>query len=219
MHGFKNTHLNDISKQYVFDTIVNALIKSCLKMINDCLCYGEFLPNHEEKIRNYLLENYLDNDTFKNTICNIPLRFMPEVPESYNYSSYTYDGRIDIKVISENYFIDRSDYYIVECKRIDGTSTLYKKYINEGVSRFVADKPKYHTRNNKNIMLGFIVKDLDLAVVIASICKIHDSSFTDRITKKLSSIFCSSNYNICESTYTNKLMLKHIFFNISNVIM
>ncbi len=140
MGGFKDQSLNSCCRQSIFDTILSVLIRSCDMMVKDCIASGIELPNHEEKIRNYLLENYLDNDSFNNNLgVAFPLRFMPEVPENYDSISNEYDGRIDIKVFSCNIFDNRNDYYIVECKRIDGTSVLNKKYIDEG---FIALLPK-----------------------------------------------------------------------------
>ena len=149
MGGFKNQHLNHIGRQRIFNTIVTVLIKSCSKMVSDCVASGEKLQNHEEKIRNYLLENYLSNDSFKKELkIKLPLLFIPEVPEKFIPCSNTYEGRIDIKVFSNDIFNNRNDYYIVECKRIDGTSSLYQKYVDEGIERFVADNPKYSSYNN-----------------------------------------------------------------------
>lgn len=44
----------------------------------------------------------------------------------------------------------------IECKRIDGTADLNKKYVKEGVARFVTQK--YSSYYGRNVMLGFVVK-------------------------------------------------------------
>ncbi|MGW9530933.1 hypothetical protein ACWHAM_25070 [Paenibacillus terrae] len=55
-------------------------------------------------------------------------------------------------------------YHIVECKRIDGTTTLNQKYITEGVKRFFspAPQPKYSSYYLQNIMFGYVVQVIDI---------------------------------------------------------
>lgn len=90
------------------------------------------------------------------------LLFDAEVAEGYDLTSEEYIGRVDIKVYSINTIINPKDYYIIECKRIDGSSTLNRKFITEGICRFILNKPKYSSYNKKNIMLGFVVKNIDI---------------------------------------------------------
>ena len=49
-------------------------------------------------------------------------------------------GRVDIRILLKSDFEKDDAYYITECKRIDGSSDLNKKYVKEGVARFVTEK-------------------------------------------------------------------------------
>ncbi len=141
MGGFKNQLLNTEFSKSFYAIVVDALISGCALMVNDCRNSGQKIPNHEELIRNHLLEQYLENDSARAALGldNMLVRFLPEVLESYNKSTGAYMGRSDIRVASINWLSNRNDYYIVECKRIDGTPGLNKKYVDEGISRFTTN--------------------------------------------------------------------------------
>lgn len=57
-------------------------------MLKDCKDSGKVIANHEERIRDYLIENYLDNDEVRGRvgIDQLNLRFIIEVPENYDDS-------------------------------------------------------------------------------------------------------------------------------------
>lgn len=220
MGGFQNQLLNQNFKQNFYDIIITALIRSCKIMIENCCSNKLNIPNHEEKIRTHLLENYLENEKIRCAIglSDVKIRFLPEVLENYDADTNTYIGRTDIRVLSSNWLSNPNDYYIVECKRLDGTKSLNQKYVDEGICRFVGDTPKYSSYNNKNIMLGFVVKDIDCSVVISEITNIHNERIGDIIDKDITPIVNSKDYYLCESVYTNQLSLSHIFYNVSSVI-
>lgn len=220
MGGFQNQLLNQDFRNNFYNIIITALIKSCKLMTENCRSDKLNIPNHEEKIRTYLLENYLENDKVRcmTGLSGVPVRFLPEVPENYDEDSNTYIGRTDIRVLSSNWFSNAKDYYIVECKRLDGTKFLNKKYVDEGIGRFVGDSPKYSSYNNRNIMLGFVVKEIDCFVVIHEISDIHLKRIGCLIDKDITIIENAKDYCICESAYTNHLNLSHIFYDISGVV-
>jgi hypothetical protein len=63
------------------------------------------------------------------------------------------EGRIDIKII---YSFDEREYFGIECKRVSGKSkALAKKYIDQGVMRFVTGK--YSPNHEWGAMLGFVI--------------------------------------------------------------
>lgn len=220
MEGFQNQALNKNFKQYFYNKIISALILSCKQMTDDCRINQLKIQNHEEKIRTFLLENYLENEAARSAIglCNIPVRFIPEIPENYDANTNTYIGRTDIRVCSCNWFSNPKDYYIIECKRLDGTQPLNREYVNEGICRFTGNSPKYSSYNNQNIMLGFVVKDIDCKVIIKAITNIHSKKIGNIIAKDITIINNSKKYCLCESTYTNKLSLSHIFYNVSSAV-
>lgn len=219
MSGFKNQSLNESYRDSFFNLILDMLIKGCEFMVDSCNSKGETLPNHEERLRSILLESYLDNDNIHNQIgIKIPFRFIPEAYENYSEDDNTYIGRVDMKVVSGNWLSNKNDYYIVECKRIDGTKSLNQKYVLEGVHRFVEENPKYSSYNNKNIMLGFVVNNIDICSTVSKIDDIHKNEISGSIKKDITLIKKSGEYCIYESFYVNQLCLKHIFYNISSVI-
>lgn len=220
MGGFHNQSLNANFTQGLFRHIVKALILSCEMMVQNCSIQQLTLPNHEDKIRNYLLENYLENDNVRDIIGlkGIPIRFIPETPEGYDPKTNTYIGRIDIKVISSNYFGNRQDYYVVECKRLDGTPSLNQKYVDEGICRFTGDTPKYPSAYNRSVMLGFVVKNINWSVTIDTIANIHTKKLGDLIVQNLTVLANFNDYYLCESEYTNGLSLFHIFYDISPIV-
>ncbi len=220
MGGFQDKLLNQHFKQNFYNIIITTLITSCKLMIENCCSNKLSIPNHEEKIRTYLLENYLENEKTRCIIglSDVPIRFLPEVPENYDMDNNTYIGRTDIRVLSSNWLSNPKDYYIVECKRIDGTKSLNQKYVDEGIGRFVGDSPKYSSYNNQNIMLGFVVKEIDCSVVISDISNIHINRIGSLIDKDITIIENSKDYYLCESVYTNKLYLSHIFYDISSAV-
>lgn len=220
MGGFQNQLLNKIFKENLYDIIISMLITSCKMMVEDCCLSKSFVQNHEEKIRTHLLENYLENETARSVMgfSNMPIRFLAEVPENYDAVNDTYIGRTDIRVFSNNWLHNSKDYYIVECKRLDGEMTLNQKYVNEGICRFIGDAPKYSSYNNRNIMLGFVVKDIDCVATIKVIADIHAKSVGSNISKNITPTEDCTEYQVCESIYTNQLYLTHIFYNISSAI-
>lgn len=220
MGGFQNELLNKNFKQSFYHTIIAALIAGCRLMVKDCFEHHVTIQNHEEKIRTHLLENYLENSNTRRLLGldGVPVRFIAEVPENYDSTTDTYFGRTDIRVVSSNWFRNREDYYIIECKRIDGTLTLNKKYVEEGICRFIGETPKYSSYNNRNIMLGFVVKNMDCTIVIRAITDIHTEKIGSIIVKDITLVEDFEEYCCCESVYTGGMSLDHIFYNISSII-
>ena len=220
MGGFRDQSLNSDFKCGLFNIILLAIRRSCELMVEESRKNGIVIENHEEKIRTHLLENYLDKDEIRSKIglANIPLRFSPEVPENYNSSTNTYIGRTDIKITSSNWLINKRDYYIVECKRIDGSSTLNENYVKDGICRFVGTSPKYSSFHKKNIMLGFVVKKIDYAKTIATISANHKSFLASNICRDITVVENEVAYLLCESEYVDSLVLSHLFYDFSSVV-
>ena len=68
MSGFQNPALNREYKEQSFNLIIGAIVKGCELMVSDCIKEKNKLANHEEKIRTFLVENYLDNDEKRDDI-------------------------------------------------------------------------------------------------------------------------------------------------------
>ena len=181
MGGFKQKSINEDFQNGFHSYIVETIEKCCSLMKRNCISLGRTVKNHEVNIQNHLFFYYLDNNSVLTELgCEMfPISFQIETPETYDENTDTFIGRCDIKVTSNNYWVNKNkkDYYIIECKRIDGSSSLNKKYIDEGVSRFVDEPPKYPSYHNKNIMFGFIVKNIDIPDNSIKLSKINKDKF------------------------------------------
>lgn len=226
MRGFLNPDLNYDLKRGIYELIIDSLSKCSDLMKKDCLSNGVFISNHEEKIRNHLLEGYLDNSIIREVIglSNIAIRFIPETLENYDFKTNTYVGRADIRVVSSNWLLgNNEDYYIVECKRINGERSLNSKYITEGIERFVVYPPKYPSYHNKNIMFGFVVKKIDIMSNVSEIAKLHQSRLDNIIEKNFDLIKKNemNGFYLYNSKYDiqgKRLELQHIFYDFSSII-
>lgn len=227
MGGFKQKSINEDFQNSFHSYIIETIEKCCSLMKQNCISSGRTVKNHEVNIQNHLFFYYLDNDSVLAELeCEMfPISFQIETPETYDENTDTFIGRCDIKVTSNNYWVNKNkkDYYIIECKRIDGSSNLNKKYIDEGVSRFVDEPPKYPSYHNKNIMFGFVVKNIDIPDNSIKISKINKDKFGSISQGDLILIKTDLTEGLHEyiSNYTlsdKSLQLFHIFFDFSPVI-
>lgn len=228
MRGFKNCSLNLELKQGMYEQLCEFIIQCSELMVLNCTDTGNVIENDEEKITAHLTEKYLNNFSVRNAICKnkLPIKFINESPEKFDIDTNTFIGRVDIKVVSLNWLSceNNDDYYTVECKRISGYGDLNKKYVTQGIARFVVPPIKYQSFHNKNIMFGYVVKMIDIIQNITDINNIHKKELSSYIVKDIQYIPGKSNtkYYICESEYnigTKTLSLEHIFYDFSSIIM
>jgi hypothetical protein len=223
--GFLNVTLNSQFKYGLFEIIIERLLRCSELMVNDCIVSGRKIGNHEEKIRTYLVEQYLNNDVIQKSIYmpNIHLRFIAEAQENYSDIDETYSGRADIKVVTENWFRnDNRDYYLIECKRIDGNKRLNEKYVNEGIARFVVSPIKYLSYHYRNIMFGFVVRNIEVARSVSQINSIQAEFFGKMVEGELAILrevndeccLYSSSYRLNDCS----LEIRHIFYNFTQIL-
>jgi hypothetical protein len=227
MGGFKQQSLNEDFKKGFYDYIVETIEKCCNLMKQNCISSGRKVKNHEINIQNHLFHYYLDNvSVLEKLECDMfPISFQIETPETFDDDTDTFIGRSDIRVTSNDFWVNKNkeDYYIIECKRIDGSSSLNNKYINEGVSRFVDEPPKYPTHHNKNIMFGFVVKDIDIQDNSKKLSVLNNKKFESKAQGDLNVIKADLSIGLYEymSGYVlsdKALQLLHIFFDFSPLI-
>lgn len=224
MSGFKNKDLNSFAKESIFNDLINFIFVSLDHMKQVHIFKNEKIQNNEEKIRTHLVANYLNNDEFRNSIGynTLMLRFDIEVPENYKKEEETHLGRMDIRVITPNFFKDTKDYYNIECKRIDGSKVLNNLFVKEGICRFVLEHSKYLSYHNKNIMLAFVVKNIDIAQNVAQINQIQIDNKDMKIIQELQrNEMNGKQYYLYESRYINEnrqLELSHMFYDLSNIV-
>jgi hypothetical protein len=145
-------------------------------------------------------------------------RFHAEVPE--NYTENRPIGRVDLHVYSIEEFKHRNRYFIIECKRINGTLTLNKAYINDGIRRFVGNDPKYTSYYKTNGMIGFVVRDISIENNVAGINELLSKDYRDIHVHKnvqllLKPYIYISSHGCAED---RRVVLIHAFPNISSII-
>ena len=215
MSGFGDKSLNISFEENIFNRIISHVIKCSNEMKNTCIATGNGLFNHENKITNRLVEKHLNVD-------QNDFLFDSQAPENYNPDTDEYKGFADIRVRNKNRFNNSKDYYIIECKRIDGESTLNKKYITEGVVRFVGNPPKYLSPNKKNIMFGYVVKAIDVPKNTIKIEKFQKKLLAEIITGNFLLIVnhCME-YYVYSCQYhsgVDSIELRHLFYNFSDAM-
>ncbi|OHD85441.1 hypothetical protein [Sulfuricurvum sp. RIFCSPLOWO2_12_FULL_43_24] len=132
-----------------FNELLNFIYKCYLIMLDDTVMVPH---NNENKIRDILLLNYLNDNSIRHMLGMTHFLFDPEVPEN--------NGRSDIKVQTYDTFQDTKAYYILECKRLNGQTTLNHEYVNNGINRFTT---KYYSSYfNINGMIGFIIHPINI---------------------------------------------------------
>jgi hypothetical protein len=218
MGGFKNKDINVAFDVGIIEIIIAHLIKCGKKMKTDCVNSGNLLRNNEDDITNRLIAKYLNAEAND-------FRYETQSAENFDDKTGRFIGRTDIKVISRDYFHNFLAYHIVECKRIDGTDKLNKKYIEEGVKRFFypTPKPKYSSYYNQNIMFGYLVEIINIPDNTDKISKLQDSLLKEVTVKEfvLQQNDDSQYYlYLCEyiSKYIGQVELSHLFFNLADAI-
>jgi len=180
------------------------------------------VTNDENEIRDVLHKNYLNNNKIRNDLGLIDYLFDPEVPEAST------KGRTDIKIQTNNTFLDTSAYYIIECKRLDnknltGQTGLNAKYIANGIIRFV--EGKYSTYRDLNGMIGFVVETMDIQKNIQNINNLLNDYFLDANTEKSLKLdsFVAHFKHQYHSTHrdlnSKKFDLYHLMFDFSKNLM
>jgi len=218
MGGFKNESNNVVFEQGLFNLIILHISKCCETMRNDCQKESNPLPNYEDKISNRLVARYL-NVGIKG------IKFIRESPEGFDAETDTFKGRTDIRVVSSNWLNGNdNDYYTVETKRLDGSSKLSKKYVCEGISRFLVPfPPKYPSYNGKNVMLGYIVQAINIVENTSKIDDLQRKLLIDVTISEMESVYndgkCFSRYKCLYKAENNlNVELIHLFYDFSDVM-
>ena len=217
MRGFKNNRLNLLFQKDDFNQIIEYLVKGCKNMKSNCINSVSLLPNDENKIRNILLKEYIAVDYIQKQNGMENYRFEPETQENYDGKG-NFIGRADIKILLKTDFERNDAYFLVECKRIDGKSKLNKKYIEEGVGRFISGK--YSSYYGQNFMLGFVVVKVDIVANKNRIEHIQNTHLDKQMHGKFITQCIEEDVGVFRCVYkltSVELELGHIFFDLSPV--
>lgn len=216
MGGFKNESINIAFENGLFHLIVLHLCQCSHDMIEKCKATGTQLHNHEDRITDRLVANYLNFNNWR-------LRFIPQSPESFIPEEDIYRGRCDIKVVSDDWFSNSDDYYLIECKRIDGGNHLNRQYVLEGVSRFIICPVKYPSYHKRNIMFGYVVQAIDIEENATKIDRLQSELLAGALSGNLLLVNSTSSefyQYTCQYQYatTDDIELTHLFYDFSTVI-
>jgi len=169
-----------------FEFILSGVYKCYQKMLVD---YSA-IENNENKIRNRLYKDYLKSSNVRTWLGLESYIFHPEVPEIDD--NYDESARTDLIVYNAlTYAKDETAYYVIECKRIDGTKTLNDKYVINGINRFIDNR--YPSNKSVNGMLGFVVKSIDIKDNVSRITGLTSYSFIPQFTFAYTSTHTSIN--------------------------
>ena len=218
MIGKINRRISEALRQDDLEQIIGYLLEICELLIEDCIQKDRKLPNNENRIRGILLEEYLDNDKVRKAYDMLDYSFMPETLENYDGEG-NYTGRADIRIKLKTDFDKHSAYYLVECKRIDGDDELNNNYVEKGVARFITQK--YSSYYGKNIMLGFVVKKIDISQNAAEIESIQNSNADVNMHGSFKLVCKKRNHEMYRCVYrikTGELELRHIFSDFADVV-
>jgi len=191
-----------------FEYILIQIYKCYQKMLMDY----DLIENNENKIKNRLYKDYLNNQSIRNELGLNQYLFKTEtamIDENYDEKGYSDIEIIDLK----GSFKSTEAFYVIECKRIDDINPHYKnslnnKYITEGISRFVDEK--YPTHYKVNGMLGFVVKNIDIKENCKHFSYFESYPFIDDF---------ESSYRSKHATKTSKqIILYHLMLNFSSKI-
>ena len=207
--------LRDLSKAD-FERICEYIISMCELIVEEYEERALKLPNDENIIKNTLLEDYLKKN--KKSFGMLEYRFAPEALEHYNGKG-AYIGRTDIQIVLKTDFEKDDAYYIVECKRIDGSTRLNKDYVKKGIARFVSER--YSSYYGRNIMLAFVVKNINISDNVLEIemlqnnennAGMHGTFSMEGQTRITESYICQYN------TRYKDIAIRHIFTGFSSIV-
>lgn len=199
-----------------FENILSKVIACYYCMISQNVS----LNNDENKIRDVLYLNYLNNNSIRRKIGLKDYYFDREIHEDRT------KGRTDIRVLSLNSFEDTSAYYVIECKRVNGINQngktgLNGEYILEGICRFVSEK--YSSYYKTNGMIGFVVEPIDIHKNITSINTLLNTLFTQANTTQILSK-CTIvkdfdfSYYSAHSIDAEEIIIYHLIFDFAKNI-
>lgn len=199
-----------------FEKIITYILDICALIVKDYEERQLKLPNDENKIRSIMLEEYMNKQKAAHGMSGY--KFELEVPENYAGSGQ-HIGRVDIRILLKSDFEKDDAYYIIECKRIDGSSDLNKKYVKEGVARFVTEK--YSSYYGRNIMLGFVVKKIDISSNVKLIEEIQNADLSQQMHGNfefIESKDVTESYKCMYQIQSGEIELCHIFSDYSSIM-
>ena len=203
--------------------ILKGITEAYYLMVNPQ--YSKLPPNDEDFITAKLYEDFLDDDKFRHQFNLTDYTFELEPAAIKNYKQVGYK---DIQVRVNNripYFESTKSAYVIECKRLDGLAKngLNKKYIKNGIKRFVDELYTEQNLHKKSAMLGYIVAPMDIDQNIAYINDLIDTMPNLNTIQKLilydfETTFKHSYHSKHMSIYGRNIDIYHLMLDLSSKI-
>lgn len=189
---------------------LEGIMTDCARLYELVVSNGKKLANNENEIRDRLAE-YLEDDDYKANCTTAVKNFQVdhEVPEGQH-------GRVDFRFHQAIPYQGQKVYYIIECKRLDGSNRLNKEYVEHGIYRFKTTD-KYSTPLSINGMMGFLVKPLDVADTRGDI---NNHLSVDEQLKTVTLNTTSGCYDFESNLIapSGKITLIHLWMDFSNLL-
>lgn len=195
-----------------FEEILNGII-DCY----NCIFTSKIqLPNNENGIRDFMLKNYLQVESFKRNHFNLA---------NYHFDLETDEngGRADIRVLPVKPYVNSKAYYIIECKRLNninkiGKTGLNSEYVKNGICRFVSEF--YSSYFGLNGMIGFVVDDLITETNIENLNSFLDQNLINDkgFTVNSNPIQQISNFDLNEN-FKYSYISKHLSCNRKEIVL
>ena len=178
--------------------------------------------NYETYIRNVFVKQYLRDKKAKVKFDVGYLLFEVESGE-IDINNNTV-GFIDIKVLNlgSNDLTDEDEYYSIECKRLDGSKTKNRLYIDEGIRRYTLSK--YSSQMPFAAMIGFVEKGTSQQIVqdinyllaektdLITFSLLNHHQFEDTFNESY-----KSEHKRINSNY-DQIVLYHLMFDVKSII-
>lgn len=190
-----------------FHSVLKLLTFSYEKMISEkqdiCL-----KTSGEDPIRNLLINKYLKK--YKNNF-NLSTLIFKSGGEEISSTGYKTVGRLDINIENAKNLFSEESYYTIECKRLDGSTSLNKAYVQEGINRFISGK--YSKTMPLAGMIGFVQKPQSFSLLISNITR-HIKEPSTFLPYKIDPNFEQSyqSTHIRENSLPN-IKIYHLFFD------
>ena len=196
-----------------FYKIIKLLIYSYKRIIKE----RKFkITDNEDFLRNILVKYYLRiyNQKFQ-------LEYYYFHTESAMINSdYRSSGFIDISVGTIGPSINPDDYYIFECKRLNGSNRKARAYVDEGINRFISGK--YFSDSPFAGLIGFIqcgnlkknLEKIENIMKEEDLLKARDLLENIEIEKSFKNIYYSSHDG---SNILSEIEIYHIMFDYSEI--
>jgi len=203
------------TKRKEFELILEAIAKSHQMMLADY----DGMENDENRIRNRLWKDYLNDNQKRQELGIVNYIFKTENPEIGD--DYRETGRHDIQIMLPTEYTRNTDaYFVIECKRLEHTNTgrgsLNQKYVDEGIKRFV-ERRDYPTYYGLNGMLGFLVKSAIVTEVVAAINSLLVAS--EQLHRYIFNSINENSYRSNHRDHSNQeVQLYHLILDFSTLI-